>query len=62
MTVGTAGAELYEFDGQAPFIAAQIIQTGFLDVEILKDRTQLNAKFLGDESSDDKDYFTINKS
>ena len=62
VTVGTAGAELYEFDGQAPFIAAQTVQTGFLNVEILKDRTQLNAKFLDDESNADKDYFTINKS
>jgi hypothetical protein len=60
--VGTASEELHQFNGQAPFIAAQFIQSGFLDVEILKDRTQLKAKFLGDESSDDKDYFTINKS
>ena len=36
VTVGTAGAELYEFDGQAPFIAAQTVQAGFLNVEILK--------------------------
>ena len=61
VTVGTAGAELYEFDGQAPFIAAQSIQSGFLDVKVLKDRTQLNAKFLDGESNP-KDYFTINKS
>ena len=61
VTVGTAGAELYEFDGQAPFIAAQTVQAGFLNVEILKDRTQLKAKFLDGQSSSDKDYFTINK-
>ena len=61
VTVGTAGAELYEFDGQAPFIAAQTVQSGFLNVEILKDRTQLNAKFLDGETNP-KDYFTINKS
>ncbi len=61
VTVGTAGAELYEFDGQAPFIAAQTVQTGFLNVKILKDRTQLNAKFLDGETNP-KDYFTINKS
>ena len=62
VTVGTAGAELYEFDGQAPFIAAQTVQAGFLNVEILKDRTQLKAKFLDGQSSSEKDYFTINKS
>ena len=61
VTVGTAGAELYEFDGQAPFIAAQTVQAGFLHVEVLKDRTQLNAKFLDGETNP-KDYFTINKS
>ena len=61
VTVGTAGAELYEFDGQAPFIAAQTVQTGFLNVEILKYRTQLKAKFLDGQSSSEKDYFTINK-
>ena len=61
VTVGTAGAELYEFDGKAPFIAAQTVQTGFLNVKILKDRTQLNAKFLDGETNP-KDYFTINKS
>ena len=61
VTVGTAGAELYEFDGQAPFIAAQTVQAGFLNVEILKDRTQLKAKFLGGQSTSDTDYFTINK-
>jgi hypothetical protein len=61
VTVGTAGAELYEFDGQAPFIAAQTVQAGFLNVEILKDRTQLKAKFLDGEGTSEKDYFTINK-
>jgi len=61
VTVGTAGAELYQFEEQAPFIAAQTVQTGFLNVEILKDRTQLNAKFLDGQSNSDKDSFTITK-
>ena len=62
VTVGTAGAELYEFDGQAPFIAAQTVQSGFLNVEILKDRAQLKGQFIDGQSNSDKDYFTINKS
>ena len=33
LIVGTAGRELHEFIGQAPFVAAQFIQSGFLDVE-----------------------------
>jgi hypothetical protein len=61
VTVGTAGEELHMFREQAPFIAAQLMQSGFLDVEILKDRTQLKAKFLDGQSTSDKDYFTINK-
>ena len=37
------------------------MQSGFLDLEILKDRTQLNAKFLDGQSNSDKDSFTISK-
>ncbi|MGA8844001.1 MAG: metallophosphoesterase [Nitrososphaeraceae archaeon] len=61
VTVGTAGEELHMFREQAPFIATQLMQSGFLDLEILKDRTQLNAKFLDGQSNSDKDSFTISK-
>ena len=63
VTVGTASGDLYPFAGKSPFIANQFRHTGFLDINVLKNATQLNAMFLGDESTDDdKDYFTINKS
>ena len=61
VTVGTAGEELHTFRDQAPFIATQLTQSGFLDLEILKDRTQLNAKFRDGQSNSDKDFFTIIK-
>jgi calcineurin-like phosphoesterase family protein len=62
VTVGTAGGDLYGFAGQAPFVAAQYRQTGFLDINVLKKGTQLKAEFLDNESNYDRDYFTINKS
>jgi predicted phosphodiesterase len=62
VTVGTAGGDLYNFGGKAPFVAKQFSETGFLDIDVLIDGKQLNAKFLDYESNSDKDYFTINKS
>mgnify|MGYP003575021085 CR=1 FL=1 len=61
VTVGTAGDDLHMFRDQAPFIATQLMQPGFLEVEVIKDGTQLNAKFLDGKSISDRDYFTINK-
>ena len=61
VTVGTAGGDLYDFAGKAPFVAKQFSETGFLDIDVLTDKKQLNAKFLDHESNSDKDYFTINK-
>jgi hypothetical protein len=61
LTVGTAGEEIHELFGQAPFVAAQLMQSGFLQVQILKDGTQLNGKFVDDEDNSDKDFFTIHK-
>jgi hypothetical protein len=59
--VGTAGSELHEFFGQAPFVATQLMESGFLHVDILKDGTQLKAKFIDGQGNSDKDYFTIMK-
>jgi hypothetical protein len=54
--------ELHMFRKQAPCMAAQLMQSGFLDVEILKDVTQLKATFLDGQSTTENDHFTINKS
>ena len=62
VTVGTASGDLYPFAGKSPFIANQFRHTGFLNINVLNNATQLNAIFLDDENKGDKDYFTINKS
>jgi hypothetical protein len=62
LIVGTAGSELHEFFGQASFVATQLMESGFLDVDILKGNTQLKGKFIDAESNSGKDIFTINKS
>jgi len=61
LIVGTAGSELHEFFGQAPFVATQLMESGFLDLDILKGSTQLKGKFIDGESNSEKDSFTINK-
>ena len=61
LIVGTAGPELHEFYGQAPFVVAQIMQSGFLHIDVMKDRTELIAKFIDSKSNSEKDDFTINK-
>ena len=61
VTVGTASGDLYPFAGKPPFIANQFRHTGFLDINVLNNATQLRAMFLDGESNNDKDYFTINK-
>jgi hypothetical protein len=61
LIVGTAGPELHELYGQAPFVAAQLVQSGFLHIDVMKDRTELKAKFIDSESNSEKDDFTINK-
>jgi hypothetical protein len=61
ITVGTAGEEIHELLSHAPFVAAQLMQSGFLRVQVLKNGTQLNGKFVDVENNSDKDFFTIHK-
>jgi len=61
VTVGTAGEEIHQLLGQAPFVSAQLMKSGFLEVQVLKDGTQLNGKFVDSTDNTDKDYFTIYK-
>lgn len=41
-TVGTGGASLYPFTGQAPYIATQYVGFGFLNLDVINDGTTLN--------------------
>jgi Calcineurin-like phosphoesterase len=59
MTVGTAGAEQYNFTSQAPFIAKQFERFGFLDVKIADNGTKMIGTFYDNRDGSEKDSFTI---
>jgi predicted phosphohydrolase len=59
--VGTGGADLHNFTGQAPFIAKQFQRFGFLDVDVLNNGTLMNVTFFENRDMTDKDHFTIQK-
>ena len=62
VTVGTAGVNLYDLLGQAPFVATQFKNTGFLNVDISPSKRVLTASFLSTFDGTDEDKFTISKS
>jgi hypothetical protein len=59
-TVGTAGAQLQNLTGNAPYITTQHVGYGFLDISIVQNGTTLNATFLANDGSI-KDQFIITK-
>ena len=62
VTVGTAGVNLYDLLGQAPFVAKQFKNSGFLNVDISPYQGQLSASFRSTFDGTDEDKFTIIKS
>jgi hypothetical protein len=63
VVVGTAGNNLYDFRGQAPYMASQFQVSGFLHVNITKtDRDVLAGGFLNIETGNYDDQFMIVKS
>ena len=62
VTVGTAGVNLYDLLGQAPFVANQFKNTGFLNVDISPSKRVLTASFRGTFDGAEQDKFTISKS
>ena len=60
VTVGTAGAHLQKLNGKAPYIITQAVKFGFLNIDILKNGTALNAKFYSNDGSA-TDPFVISK-
>ena len=61
--VGTAGNNLYDFRGQAPYMVSQFQETGFLHVNVTKtDRDVLAGGFLNIETGNYDDQFMIIKS
>ncbi len=59
--VGTAGADLHNFTGQAPFVVKQFQRFGFLDIIVSDDGRIMNATFYENRDCTDKDHFTITK-
>jgi hypothetical protein len=61
--VGTAGNNLYDFRGQAPYMVSQFQETGFLHVNVTKtDRDVLAGGFLNIQTGNYDDQFMIVKS
>jgi hypothetical protein len=62
-TVGTGGASIYPFTGQAPYIANQYAGFGFLNVDVTNNNngTTFNGKFYANDGITIKDQFTITK-
>jgi hypothetical protein len=59
--VGTGGADLHNFTGQAPFMIKQFKRFGFLNVDVLNNGTLMNATFFENRDMTDKDHFSISK-
>ena len=63
VTVGTAGAQLYNFTSQRPFIISQFANNGFLNVDIEKSKEEFNltGTFYKNDNLEKQDYLTITK-
>ena len=59
--IGTAGADLHNFTGQAPYVVKQFQRFGFLDVNITSDGKVMKGTFYENRDGTDKDHFTITK-
>jgi Calcineurin-like phosphoesterase len=59
--VGTGGADLHNFTGQATYIVKQFQRFGFLDVDIVNNGTMINGTFYENRDVADKDHFSISK-
>jgi len=63
VVVGTAGNNLYDFRGQAPFMVTQFQESGFLNVNISNtDQDILTGRFLNIGNGTYNDHFLITKS
>jgi predicted MPP superfamily phosphohydrolase len=60
LTVGTGGAEFYNFTGQAPYIVKQLLLHGFLNVDVTDNGSKLLLTFY-ENTGIAGDHFTISK-
>ncbi len=61
VVVGTAGADLHNFTGQAPYVVKQFQRFGYLDVNMTDDGRIMKGTFYENRDGTDKDHFTITK-
>jgi predicted MPP superfamily phosphohydrolase len=59
-TVGTGGADFYNFTGQAPYVVKQLLLHGFLDVDVDDNGSKLMARFY-DNTGVVRDQIVISK-
>lgn len=62
LTVGTGGKELYNFTGTAPYVVKQMLQHGFLNIDVTEDRTEMAGTFHSTPEGKIMDQFMIKKS
>lgn len=62
VVAGTGGADLHNFTGQAFFIVEQFQRSGFLQVQLVDNRTKMIGTFYENREGTDKDRFEITKS
>jgi predicted MPP superfamily phosphohydrolase len=60
ITLGTGGAEFYNFTGHAPFIAKQLLLHGFLNVDVANNGSKLWITFY-ENTGVARDHITISK-
>jgi hypothetical protein len=59
-TVGTAGANLYEFSLRVPYMYTQYVGHGFLNIDVIDNGQTFNATFYSNDGSV-RDQFNITK-
>ena len=59
-TVGTGGNTIYSFEDKAPYIVAQSVEYGFLNVDLIDDGLTMRGKFYTNAGTV-RDQFTISK-
>ena len=61
ITAGTAGQDLYNFAGKAPYIITQFSRNGFLNINVTKNGTAFETSFIDNINGQAGDRFSIVK-
>lgn len=61
LTAGTAGQNLYNFTGKAPYVITQLVKNGFLNINVTGNGMSLETSFMDNSNGHARDQFTIVK-